>query len=150
MRNAARKHAWIQGVGVGAAATGIAIVLFVADRQPYERETLAIEVSEVRSYATEAQWTTAMRDAGALPERVARAHTAQILERVRDQASTLDGHKARAGLDGALNSARALSRYTETTLAPAASGEGTADPRALWRIRNRLDRLEHELWPSDG
>ena len=149
-----RRRAWMQGVTVAVTAAALIGVLVARFRAPYDADTLAIAVSQMRSYASEGTMLARETASDQLAPGFAREHARQLAGHVADTASKLRGRAAEPALDSRRARACVLAeavlgqvRALEASVVGPARGATQAAP--LDALARQFDALHHDLKPGE-
>ena len=142
--------AWMQAVAIVAIALAIVAALLWRLRLPFDNDTLAIEVAQLRSDAAEAAALARSVRADQLAPGFVRLHAEQLSIKVQSVHDTLRGKSARAPLDDALDDARQSAGALLAAL-DALSEDGQrplTQALPFDALAQRLDALHRQLKPA--
>lgn len=151
MEPKSRRAAWIQGIVLVAATAALSATLAARLQRPFDRDTLAIPVGELRSQAAEAALMARQAGRDHLAPAFVRFHAQQLghgVERVRH---TLAGKSAEADLEASRRQALALAGVLQSRVDTlgrdadlARTGDGGFDTLA-----GAFDALARHIKPED-
>jgi hypothetical protein len=148
VRTHSSRAAWVQGVLLVAVIAAIAAALFVRLHRPFDRDTLAIQVAQLQSDASEAQVLFANARADRLAPGFVRQHAQQMADKVdstngkleKSALPELSAQRAQAQQLGASLHAALLLLGRDGSGRIASGFDTTADA---------LDALHKQLKPDD-
>ena len=141
MQPKSRRAAWIQGVVLVVAVVALAMTLALRLRRPFDRDTLAIPVDELRSQAAEAGMLEEQLRRDHLAPAFVRFHARQLGHDVGRLRDTLGGKRAEAGLDPLRMQAMALAATLQARLDTLAR-DGTRPRTAGLQFDTLVDSLD--------
>ena len=142
--------AWMQAIAIVAIALAIGVALLWRLRLPFDNDTLAIEVAQLRSDAAEAAALAHSVRADQLAPGFVRLHAEQLSIKVQSVDATLRGKSARAPLGDALDHARQSAGALLAAL-DALSEDGQrplTQTLPFDALAQRLDALHRQLKPA--
>lgn len=147
-RESSQQVAWVQGAILIAVCVAIALAVFARLQRPFDRDTLDIQVSQLRSQAAEAQLLADNALADRLSPGFVREHAQQMSEKVDNVNGKL--HKAApAELASQLSAARRLGRSLRDALQRLGRDGEAREDYGFDRMAQALDALHRQLKPAD-
>ena len=148
MRLSRSSAAWIQGATLIAAVAAITAVVAWEAREPFDRETLKIEVEQLQSHAAETGELVRNANAQRLAPVFTRAHANQLAEKVHAVQSSLHSVAAIADLHQAQVAAEAIAQALEQGLQAIAVDGRSADAAPFDGLAARSKALAEQLAPD--
>jgi hypothetical protein len=151
VRTHSRGAAWLQGAMLVAACAAIALVLFMRLHRPFDRDTLAIQVSQLQSHAAEADLLARNVVADQLAPRFVRQHARQLADKVESVDGKLQSRPAQPGLQDVKASAGELGATLHAALQRLSRNgqQPLRQPFGFDALAARLDALHQQLKPAD-
>lgn len=151
MRARQRRAAWMQAIAVGVLVIGVAAALIVRSRQPFDTDTLAIQVEALQSHASEAAQLASLTREDQLAPGFVGEHAAQLADNVRRAEDALAGKQAEPALEGARGQARQLGAALHERLQSwSVDGDfARTHDFGFQSLSDQLDALHKQLKPGD-
>jgi len=143
------KAAWVQGMLLVAVVVAIALVLALRLHRPFDRDTLAIQVTQLQSHAAEAQLLVDNARADRLAPGFVRQHAQQMADKVGTTNGKLQ-KPARSGLAGQKAQAQELGAALQQALSLLGRDGNVQRTSAFGRLADALDALDQQLKPGDS
>ena len=143
------KAAWVQGTLLVAVIVAIALVLALRLHRPFDRDTLAIQVTQLQSHAAEAQLLVDNARADRLAPGFVRQHAQQMADKVGTTNGKLQ-KPARSGLAGQKAQAQELGAALQQALSLLGRDGNVQRTSAFGRLADALDALDQQLKPGDS
>jgi len=144
------RTAWFQGAVLGAVCLAIGLSVFMRLQRPFDRDTLAIQVSKLQSHAAEAQLLADNVVQDKLAPDFVRRHALQLADKVDDVDQKLR-KPAQPGLDAVKADARQSGNSLHEALL--LLGRDGRRPRrqslGFDELAQQLDALHKQLKPRD-
>jgi hypothetical protein len=151
MRANLRKAAWMQGIAVAVIGIGVASATIAKLKQPFDGDTLAIQVEALQSHAAEAsQLALLMREDQLAPGFVGE-HAAQLADNVQRAQDALAGKDAEPAFEQARGTAQQLGASLHARLQSWSADGDLARTRDFGfdTLADQLDMLHTQLQPED-
>jgi hypothetical protein len=151
VRMHSHQAAWVQGAVLIAAGAAIAAAIFLRLQRPFDRETLALQVSQLQSHAAEADALAAHVRADHLAPGFVRQHAQQLAGKVGSVDHKLHSKPSQANLEASRLRAQQLGAALQEAL-DALSRNGRQPRRqdlGFAALAQRLDTLHQTLKPGD-
>jgi hypothetical protein len=151
VRAHSRQAAWVQGAILVATFVAIGLVLTLRLQRPFDRDTLAIQVSQLQSHAAEAGVLADLVRADRLAPGFVRRHAQQLAGKVESLDRKLQSKTSRPGL----GAARMRAQHLGTALQAALDGLSRDAQRPRQRdlgfdvLAQQLGALHQTLKPGD-
>lgn len=143
------KAVWVQGTLLVVAGVAIALVLAMRLNRPFDRDTLAIEVAQLRSSAAQAQLLVDNARADRLAPGFLRQHAQQMADKVATTTGKLQ-KPAQAGLTEQKLQAQKLGAALQRALALLGREDGAKRAFAFDSLADALDALDKQLKPGES
>lgn len=151
MRVHSRQAAWVQGAILIAAGAAIASTVMLRLQRPFDRDTLAIQVSQLLSHAAEAGLLADHVRAGHLAPGFVRQHAQQLAGKVDSVDQKLQSRPSEPGLDSKRMRAQELGAALQAAL-ETLSRDGQRPRRqdlGFDALAHQFDALHQTLKPGD-
>jgi len=132
-----------------AVVVAIALVLALRLHRPFDRDTLAIQVTQLQSHAAEAQLLVDNARADRLAPGFVRQHAQQMADKVGTTNGKLQ-KPARSGLAGQKAQAQELGAALQQALSLLGRDGNVQRTSAFGRLADALDALDQQLKPGDS
>lgn len=146
-RESSQQVAWVQGVVLLALCAAVVLVLFVRLQRPFDRNTLDIQVSALRSQAAEAQLLADNSRSDQISAGFVREHARQLADKVEAVNGKL--HKpAQPDLANELSSTRKLGATLRDALLRLSDDGAAREDYGFDRMAQALDSVHEQLKPA--
>lgn len=142
------KATWVQGALLVAVVVAIGLTLAVRLRRPFDRDTLAIQVAQLRSGAAEGQLLVDNARADRLAPGFVRLHAQQMAAKVGTTNDKLQ-KPAQAGLAVQKAQAQKLGMALQQALLALGHDGKAQGAFGFGRMAGALDTLDKQLKPGD-
>lgn len=151
MRANLRRAVWMQGIAVALLLIGVATALVMKLRQPFDADTLAIQVGALQSHAAEAAQLASLTREDQLAPGFVGEHAAQLADNVQRAQDALAGKNAEPAFEAARGTAQHLGAALQARLQSWSADSDLARTRdfGFESLSDQLDTLHTQLKPED-